>query len=587
MEQHQGDSVPTSPAARPLLGQWTSSVTTPGHEQDRSLDAKYAKNESQDTRTPPPKWVPKPLRTGLTVFVIVFMLALAIIVEVLLAVCQKQNGFHFRGIEQPGASNFLRSFVPVLITVPLTQYWVRSNEDVLRLHPYVIASQGNAPAQTTVLLDYLGLGKRRSFFKAIKFRHGIILTSIFITLLTLLFQPLTAGLFLIRPTQFEFWSNVNMVSVLGLRPDYSDLNAFAAAAGYAQAAAMHGLGDPPFVWEGFSMPSINVSTIHTEISKNGTVFVKSVATQTDPRCVAANVGPIIQQANGSYVFEGSYNGCKATVVSDPNAREHFGVLLVDGCNVNGVEPEDRFKPIMFWFFSPSLPAASMVFCSPVVEIYSVMANISIVDNVLQNVQVLERWDGVSNVTSGAPLNGLALNGMFFGTPADQFIAARNTVIQSCLPGSIFRLANDKVGIDSAIRTGLLEWTVDRYQQYLAMSAQSNYFMQIDQGAPARFVVYQLRLWLDPYITHIFAGVFAFTALLAAIFAVVHARKRRALYLAGPVGTIASAISLTNRSRFGEQLTPLDTEEDMEKKLGGLKFGFNKSTWQIEAHGDHA
>jgi hypothetical protein len=177
--------------------------------------------------------------------------------------------------------------------------------------------------------------------------------------------------------------------------------------------------------------------------------------------------------------------------------------------------------------------------------------------------------------------------MYFGTPADQFVAARNTVIRSCLPGSIFRLADGEVGINNAITKGLLEWTVDRYTQYLAMSAQSNYFLQLDASQQATYVIYQLRLFLDPYITHTFAAVFLFTAFIATVFGLVHARKRRNLYLAGPIGTIASTISLTNRSRFGQQLTPLDTEEDMANKLKGLKFGFNKQTWQIEAHGEHA
>jgi hypothetical protein len=297
----------------------------------------------------------------------------------------------------------------VLIITPITQYWVRSNQEVMRLQPYVIAAQGNASPKTSVLLDYMGLGSRESFFRAIKYRHGLVLTSILITLLTLLFQPLTAALFIIRPTEFEFTGDVNMVSALGLRPDYSDLNAFSAAAGYTQAAALHGLGDPPFVWEGFSMPSINVSTIHNSISKNGTVFVKSIATQTDPRCFAATT-TIAQQGNGSYLITGDYSGCKASVISDSDDSEHFGVVLVDECAINGVQPEDRFKPVMFWFFSPSLPAASMVFCSPTVTIWNVVANISIVDNVLQEIRMLEKWDGTSNVTSGPPLNGLALNG---------------------------------------------------------------------------------------------------------------------------------------------------------------------------------
>ncbi|KAG8812937.1 hypothetical protein FRC17_001743, partial [Serendipita sp. 399] len=581
-------AAPTYPPPAPAYpppDQWStiSPVGTPHKEIPSeyqqyapSVSPNYAKVPTEEPSThgaPPGKlpktWVPRVLRPPFFILVIVFMLALAIIVEVLLMASNKQRGFHFDGIEQPGAANLLRSFLPVLIITPIAQYWTRSNEEVLRLHPYVLASQGNAPPETTVLLDYSGLGRFRSTFKAIRLRHGVIVLSTVISLVTLLFQPLTAALFIIRPTEFEFWGMANTMSALGLRPDFNDLNAFAAAAGYTQAAALHGLGDPPFVWEGFSMPTVNVSAIYSNLIKNGTVYLNSVATQTDPRCFQATVPPPVRNGNGSFTLTGQYQGCSASVESDPNDREHFGVILVDNCAVNGTVPADPFKPIMFWFFSPSIPAASMVFCSPTVSIWNVVANISIVDNVLRNIHILERWDGISNVTSGAPLNGLALNGMFFGTPADEFVAARNTVIRSCLPGSIFRLADQALGIDNAIRQGLLEWTVNRYKQYLAMSAQSNYFLQTGAEQPARFVTTQLRLWLDPYTAHTFAAAFIITSVVAIGFYISHTRSRKNLYLAGPVGTIASTISLTNRSKFGDHLTAFDTEEDMAKKLEGL------------------
>lgn len=283
--------------------------------------------------------------------------------------------------------------------------------EVLRLQPYVSASKGNASPETTVLLDYAGLGIAGAAYKAFRLRHKlVIITLIMSSAATYLFASLTAALFVIQASEYEFEGTIDTVTVLGLRPDFSDLNAFAAAAGYAQAAVLHGLDDPPFVWQGFSMPAFNVSTVKDQISKNGTILYKSLGAQTDPRCAAATVSTPTLQANGSYSISGTYQGCSASAVSNPNDREKFGVLLVENCPINGTIPDDQFKPIMFWFFSSSPPAASMVFCSPLVKIYNVIANVSIADNVLQNVQTLEEWDGTTNVTSGPPLYGLGLNG---------------------------------------------------------------------------------------------------------------------------------------------------------------------------------
>lgn len=294
-----------------------------------------------------------------------------------------------------------------MIALPLAQYWARSNEEVLRLQPYVAVSHGKAPPQTTVLLDYISLSRFKVIFRAIRLRHGLVILSTLIYFATLLFQPLAASLFTVKATQFVMQGSVGSTSKLGLRPDFNDLNAFSAAAGYAEAAVLHNLGDPPFVWEGWSMATFNVTTVRDTITKNGTVLINSVATQTDPKCSVASTSTPVVAGNGSYTVAGSYGGCSASFTSEPNTRENFGVTLANGCT-NGLE--DKFKPVMFWFFTPYPPTASMIFCAPSVQIFEITANVSISDNTLQYVEVVNKWGGVSNVTSGTPLNGLALNG---------------------------------------------------------------------------------------------------------------------------------------------------------------------------------
>lgn len=64
--------------------------------------------------------------------------------------------------------------------------------------------------------------------------------------------------------------------------------------------------------------------------------------------------------------------------------------------------------------------------------------------------------------------------------------------------------------------------------------------------------------------------------------VLHRNQRKKLRLAAEPGTIGAALALTSRSGFGNLLTPYDGEITMEKRLEGLRFGFDKRTGAIVA-----
>lgn len=65
-----------------------------------------------------------------------------------------------------------------------------------------------------------------------------------------------------------------------------------------------------------------------------------------------------------------------------------------------------------------------------------------------------------------------------------------------------------------------------------------------------------------------------------IVGILHRNARRAVFLAAPPGTIASAVSLTSHSGFGQLLFPYDTEEAMRHKMYGLNFGLDQRTGAI-------
>lgn len=55
---------------------------------------------------------------------------------------------------------------------------------------------------------------------------------------------------------------MNGTKIIGLAPDIRDLSAFVAAAGFAEAAAFHGLPDPPFITGGWATAEFLVRISH-------------------------------------------------------------------------------------------------------------------------------------------------------------------------------------------------------------------------------------------------------------------------------------------------------------------------------------
>lgn len=65
---------------------------------------------------------------------------------------------------------------------------------------------------------------------------------------------------------------------------------------------------------------------------------------------------------------------------------------------------------------------------------------------------------------------------------------------------------------------------------------------------------------------------------------VHSKQRRDLHLADRPTTLGVVGALLSRSRVAELLDPRDTNEEIEKKLAGLRFGIDPATGAIERTG---
>jgi hypothetical protein len=133
-----------------------------------------------------------------------------------------------------------------------------------------------------------------------------------------------------------------------------------------------------------------------------------VATQTDTKC---NLSDSILRQGNAPTWTSTYAGCSATFTIDSTNTDesNFGAAKVDNCPINGTVPDDPFKPVMFWFYGSGGQTSTM-FCYPTVRAYNVNANLTLFNNTLIKVTPVSDFEGYTNVTQGAPLQGLALNG---------------------------------------------------------------------------------------------------------------------------------------------------------------------------------
>ena len=134
----------------------------------------------------------------------------------------------------------------------------------------------------------------------------------------------------------------------------------------------------------------------------------------------------------------------------------------------------QFRPILFWFFTHDPePLASIVMCTPNLQLYNVEATLDLASRNLTDVHPVSSFIPsrssadpagntseiarlASNVT-GYPLNGHAYNGLFFDTTintSDPYVSPRQTAIQLALPAAVFQAAlSSDQGLTGTFKNG--------------------------------------------------------------------------------------------------------------------------------------
>lgn len=512
------------------------------------------------------------------------MMAAGVGLEVALAISGKNGGFAVpaRNVLQVASTQFLLSFFPTILIYPLGLVWRELDWYIRWYQPYVVLSQGNAKAEVSLLLDYIALGPVLSLLYSLRFKHRIIFWSSLTALATYILHPLAGSIFQVQQRPQTGATTATIINTIGLIQDFDQLNAFAAAAGFAEAAVFNNLTDPPFIRNGWATAEF---VFPTYSGFNGSMTVNTTGIQTTPNCENSAAQPsIVPNGTNLTISATSVEGCNVNISFNPNvSSQQYGVTNT-GCGPTATLNITQ-QAVMFWYYhvkADNSNEARAVFCSPSIQAFDVTAAADLATGALTNVIPIDTYPAPNNVT-GNPIDSQPFNAVVFEPNSNPFIQARATATNNGVPGAIFRFATQK-GLQSTfdLPNGFLDLTTQVYRQHLSLVAKTVYFVGANNTASAMQTSYVPRLWINPLPGHAMALIMIFVGLLGIFVTIFNYRQRRGLIVATPPGSIASSVALTAHSGFGDLLFPYDNEETIERKLRGLRFRLDKRTGAIVA-----
>ncbi|PBK62620.1 hypothetical protein ARMSODRAFT_895428 [Armillaria solidipes] len=530
----------------------------------------------------------KPLALSLPVVVgtPLSMLALGVALEIGVNISNKNQGFSVPETNPLGfaSAQFLLSFVPTIFVIPVAFLWRELDWYLRWYQPYVVLSRGNASVEEGILLDYV-----------------VVFWSAFTACATYLLQPLgelhnvsgitthmvtASSIFQIQ--QRSMFSNTTVTSTrtIGLTPDVDQLNAFVAAAGFADAAAFNNLTDPPFVQAGWATAEF---VIPSGNDLNATIKVDTTGVQTHPNC--ENARNTTFNPATSTIESMSISDCAQSVPVNTSLGIQYGVVSLE-CG-SGADLGVEFQPVMFWYFHQRSDneeyEARTVFCAPSIQTFNVTAQAYLQDRTIAECNPTDNYTQSNNVT-GAPLFGHPFNAVVFNSSSNPFIQARANATNIAIPGTVFRFASQlENGPQSTfdLPNGFLDITNTVYTQHLALTAKNIYFVAENRTIPAQLESYVPRLVINSLPGHVLALLLFVIGFIGTFLHIINLRQRRHLFIASPPGSIGGIVSMTSHSGFGQLLVPYDSEKNIEEKLKGLRFRLDKRTGAIVAEDDDA
>ncbi|KAG0704071.1 hypothetical protein DFH29DRAFT_398922 [Suillus ampliporus] len=570
-----GSTTPSSNTVSPRSQRFRDSVhniPTPGTEVHR-----------------PKRYEPVVLNIYIVGGIALLMICLGIALEIGLRMSDENNGY---SVPQKNeitfvSTQFLTSFVPTLLVVPLGFFWAVADWMLRWYQPYVTLSEGNAPAARSILLDYIALNRLTTLYYSLKHRHWLLHISTLTAVAAIFMQPLAGSLFQVQQVPYTTAATATSLRTVGLSPTISQLTSFLASAGYADAAVYNNLQDPPFVngvWSAAQFTAPPGSIL------NGTLAINTTAIQTHVNCIKPTSFSTTNLSSSNVVLQATFSdSCNASLSLSPNdGPDQFSVSAASTCAPS--YQDLNFQPVFFWFYHATDTGdlqGTAVFCQPSIAIFVVATTMDLNDGSMGNCTIIEPFEYTNNVT-GSPLNGEAFNGVMFDSSNNTYINARALAIGSSIPGAIYRYATQQTGGPGSVFDdpyGFSNATAKIYTQHLSVAAQTIYFLPDNETIPAQLTSDIQRLFIETLPAHLLSVLFMCIGIASLIVHILHKRSRRNLYLTSPPGSIASIVSLTSRSGFGELLLPYDDVERMKSNFAGLTFRLDKRTGAIVAEED--
>ncbi|KZV65640.1 hypothetical protein PENSPDRAFT_703321 [Peniophora sp. CONT] len=555
-----------------MMSSAVASIPTPGTVHER-----------------PPRYEPLLMNLWVVLPGSILLVALGIALEITLSISQDRHGFNVpeKNVFSFASTQFLTSFFPSLIILPIG-FLVRSfDSQILAWQPYLVLDRGNARPQESIMLSYvLRSTKHRVIFSAFIYRHKLLLVSTITVLLSLTFQPLAGSLFAVTQQPVTTTSTVMSNRGVGLNPDRGDLTAFAASAGADIKIVSNILVDPPFIFNGWASAEF---VFTTNQYLNGSMAVNTSGVQTDVGCSnPAQINLNTADANNYSLTASSSQGCNlGPATFNPNsASALYGAVPVANCAADS-QTDPEFMPVFFWFYQQNNVAG--VFCMPTLQLFNVTAHASLQNGTLTSVDKHSDFAQPNNVT-GDILHGpvRAFNGLFFNETTDANVEARAKTIASTMPNAIFSQAKQNdAGVQAVFEdpNGFLNITTTLYTKYLALAATSVYFTPSTSELPSKLTRLVDRLIVEPLPAHALSIVSIICGLICIAVHLYHHRARRNVYLPHHPGDIASAVAMTAHSGFGELLYPYDNDSTIAGKLDGLRFRLDRRTSAIVVDSD--